>query len=537
MDPATTNGHQSRVAVQTSGLLALTVPSLLAGLLLELVLARTYGSSSIVDAFRVASLVYLFALNLFFAHLIPHVVVPVFSFVSAQNGAELAWKLILSVNSWLGYCLAGPLIVACAKPQVLLNILAPSMASAAGSDATLLVRASVISFALLLISGTLTGALHANGIFWPSAVAPTLISVSTIVCVVASRPELAAEGLAAGLVLGSLLVTILHVLHVYSLSSSYGVRLRHWIVPLFHSQTAEFARGFSPLALAALSGQMINILVFRSLTGVAVGAAALYGYALKLTHFIYTPSAKFSTVVFPHLARTHAAATSDQLYEILARSARVVLLVALPSAAVFWILRHPLVSALYGTSKLTSTDLAAVGNLFGILLLASPLGALTSLLTKACAARHRTVFPFLGAVVALLIVVLLIHPLSSAYGAYGVAVAWVLGSAGNVVVLLLWGGVPTYVASAGTIQHLVRVLLVSGASGVAAEFGLSFTPVAHVGGVQAVALLVLLTSLSFAIGFACSILLRVRESLQLLRFAARCIGRYSRPLQETTRGT
>jgi peptidoglycan biosynthesis protein MviN/MurJ (putative lipid II flippase) len=67
------------VLAETSGLVALSVLSPVAGLAVEMALAWRFGTSAVVDAYRVTVLLVVFVQQLFVTAILPFVIVPIFA--------------------------------------------------------------------------------------------------------------------------------------------------------------------------------------------------------------------------------------------------------------------------------------------------------------------------------------------------------------------------------------------------------------------------------------------------------------------------
>ncbi len=268
------------------------------------------------------------------------------------------------------------------------------------------------------------------------------------------------------------------------------------------------------------------MLIFRSLSGLAVGAAGLYGYAFKLTHLVYLPTATLTAVVFPHLARSHAAKDPKAFSNILARSARMIVFVAVPSAAVCWALRLVIVEDLFGGGALTGPDLTLIGELFGTLVFASPMGVLMSLVTKSCASRHRTVAPFAGSCAAVLAAAILLAVLPARFGAPGVAATWVAASGVQLAVTVLWARLRAqYLVSARTLGYLGRILAISLGGALAATLWARFLPPLSSALVGSWPGLLLLGTLSAMSLFGLALAFRLPEAQDFTRLAAAQVAR------------
>ncbi len=217
------NPPRSGIARQTSLLIPLALLGPAVGFLLELLLARTYGTSGLMDAFRIAALIHLFGLNILFTQLMPHVVVPAFSALAAREGTAGAWRATLSFNAVLSLAGALGVLVIALKADVVVSLLGPGLAAEVRPQAILLVCAACLSLVLIAFSGTLSAALGAIGILWPSRVTPPLISGLMIASIFWLHGRHPAFALAIGLTAGSAAVALLHVIRAQLCCSALGI--------------------------------------------------------------------------------------------------------------------------------------------------------------------------------------------------------------------------------------------------------------------------------------------------------------------------
>jgi len=450
-----------RIATQATRLVSLSLLSPLAGFALEVLLARVYGASGLVDAFRIASLILLLGLNLFFTQLLPHIVVPMFLDCRVRKGEKEAWETLLSLSSLMAYLGVGSLVVLCFHPEPILQTLGPGLPASISGDAVILLYCYSASFILILWSGILSSILYTYGLFWLNRVTPIVISVSTIGALALFGERAGAVALGGGALTGSVAVALIHFISARKLSAGSRIESRSWLIPGYHQDLIRNWRVSLPVILALLNSQAVGILLYRALSLMGTGSAALYGYGLKLTHLVYTPGAALVTVVFPSLSRAQAREAREEFEHLSDKAVRMVLFLTVPSAAVLWGLRFHTATVLFGGGALSKAELTRVGDLFGILLIGAPAGALVALLTRTYASLRSNV-PTLVASVCSLSLVTALLPVAKGYGPGGVAWVGVLSAITNTGVMFGWGAVRRNIFPAGeTVKYVAKLLLVS----------------------------------------------------------------------------
>ncbi|MHB1688298.1 MAG: murein biosynthesis integral membrane protein MurJ [Ignavibacteriaceae bacterium] len=417
-------------------LTVLSVLSPVSGVLLEMVLAWRFGASSVVDAFRIASLVVVLGNQLFFGYLLPHVVVPLFSEYRAKGleyeGLRLTFSLalILSLVSlifiyWVWF-----------DPEALVGLLGPGLAAPGREAASLLVRCYSLVFLLMLWSGVVSGILYVYRVFWLSAVAQLLPNLFVVMSIFIASRELGVGALALGILLGYTAMlglfihTLIHISRVSSIRLSACLKLG----PRDGLQKALYLS--VPLVLAIFIGQWGSIIINRALSGMPPGTLAEFGYAWKLLALISLLPAGLATVIFPAFSDAHANNNPSEFSRLVTRAFRMTLLLTLPLAAALFVERIPLVSLIFRRGGMSMTAVAETGQLFGILLVGAPAGALSAALYKVAFSKQDTKSPTIVALISALAITGLVPHAAETGGANGVAWAFSAITWGSTLIML-----------------------------------------------------------------------------------------------------
>jgi len=392
-----------------------------AGVVVETVLAWRYGVSFVVDGFRVAYLLIAFGGALFFAQLMPNVIIPLFSEIRAKASDEEAWRFAL----WYGVVAGGALLLLSAwvwiAPGALFGFLGPGLSGAAQREGQLMLRYFIFSFSLMVWSGVMNGVLNAYQVF---AVLPTAQFAANLVlaAAIAFWPPAGALPLIIGVAGGALVTVAAHVTALFSLANRLGISLPALLLPFPRERLMRAAWLSGPL-VAMLAIQYYAVALYnRALSMLPAGSIAEYGYAWKmLTMANFVPTA-LATVVFSSLAAV-AASPQGEIGRLFDRAVRMTLFLTIPPAGVLYIHRLDLVRLLLARGAMNAGDVQVIARLLGILLLSAPALAISGIVYKFLYAKQTTAIPAAINVAAAAVVFWLVPYAARNWGAPGVAAA------------------------------------------------------------------------------------------------------------------
>lgn len=415
-------------------LTVLSVLSPFSGLVMEMVLAWRYGASGTMDAFRIASLVVVLGNQLFFGYLLPHVVVPLFSEYRAKGLEYEGWRLAFSLALILS--LVSLIFVSWVwfDPEALVGLLGPGLAVPSRDDASLLMRCFSLAFLLMVWSGVVSGILYVYRVFWLSAIAQLLPNLFVVLTVFIMGKEFGVGALALGVLLGYMAMlglfgyTLIRISRVSSIRLPACLKLgpRDGLLKALHLSV--------PLVVTIIIGQWGIIIINRALSEMPPGTLAEFGYAWKLLALISLLPASLATVIFPAFSDAHARDNLAEFSRLVTRAFRMTLLLTLPLAAILFVERVPLVSLMFGRGGMSMAAAAEIGQLFGILLIGAPAGALSAALCKVAFSMQDTKSPTIVALISALAITGLVPRAAETGGANGVA--WVFSA-------ITWGSTLT----------------------------------------------------------------------------------------------
>ncbi len=385
----------------TSIVSAMTLLSRILGLVRDVVFARMFGASLVMDAFLVANRIPNMLRRFFAEGAFSQGFVPVMGRYREQHTDGEAREFAAAVAGTLGVVLFIVTAIGVVAAPVLVAVVAPGFV---GDDGRFDLAALMLRFTfpyLLFVSLTAFagGVLNTYGRFAVPAFTPVLLNVVLIGFAVLLAPRLEQPGMA--LAYAVLCAGIVQLL--FQLPFLARIRMLGW--PRWRPGHAGVKRVLR-LMLPAIFGSSVaqlNVLIggiLASLLG--VGKISLLYYADRLMEF---PLGLFgialATVTLPYLSRQHATGSHEEFSATLDWSMRLVLLIAAPAALGLAILAGPLVATIFFGGEFDADDVA----LTALALQAFALGLIgfsyVKVLAPAFFARENTVTPVRIALIAL----------------------------------------------------------------------------------------------------------------------------------------
>jgi putative peptidoglycan lipid II flippase len=290
--------------------------------------------------------------------------------------------------------LALGLLVLVAAP-LLVPLITPGFTAAQTELAVRLTRIMVLSPILLALGSVATSALNARGRFSASALAPIAYNLAIILAAVVLGPVMGVDGLAIGVVLGSLghvLVQLPAILRARGFR--YDLR-----IDLSDPSARQALLLMGPRALGMGAGQITFLVNTTLASGLGVGAIVAYNVAFTILQIpIGVLGVPLGIVLLPAMARALATGAWDEFGRLVVRSLRLLLYVMLFLTAVAIVLREQVVTLLfeYGRFDQRAIDLTASTLLLFLLGLAGH--ALIVVLARAFYAGQDTRTPVIAAI-------------------------------------------------------------------------------------------------------------------------------------------
>lgn len=347
-----------KLVARTSLVSGMTLISRVLGLVRDVVFARFFGASLVMDAFLVANRIPNMLRRFFAEGAFSQGFVPVMARYRQNHAHNEAREFVDSVAGTLGIILFVVTLVGVLAAPILVAIVAPGFIGTDGRFdlATLMLRFTFPYLFFVSLTAFAGGVLNTYGRFGVPAFTPVILNIVLIGAAVWLSPRLDEPGMA--LAYAVFIAGALQLLF----QLPFLARIRALPRPKWSPGHAGVRRT-AKLILPAIFGSsvaQINVLIggiIASLLG--VGKISLLYYADRLMEF---PLGLFgialATVTLPYLSKLHAKKAKDEFAQTLDWSLKLALLIAVPAALGLIVLAEPLVATIFHGGAFGGSDVA-----------------------------------------------------------------------------------------------------------------------------------------------------------------------------------
>lgn len=345
-----------RLIAKTSVVSGMTLLSRILGLVRDVVFARYFGATLVMDAFLVANRIPNMLRRFFAEGAFSQGFVPVMARYRERHEHDDARDFVDAVAGTFGMILFLVTLAGVIAAPLLVAIVAPGFIGDDGRFelATLMLRFTFPYLFFVSLTAFAGGILNTYGRFGVPAFTPVILNVVLIAGAIWLAPLLDEPGmaLAYAVFVAGLCQLLFQV--------PFLVRIRVMPRPRW-ARHHEGVRRVTKLMLPAIFGSsvaQINVLlggIIASMLG--VGKISLLYYSDRLMEF---PLGLFgialATVTLPYLSRQAANESHDEFANTLDWSMKLVLLIAIPAAVGLIVLSEPLVATIFFGGVFTSDD-------------------------------------------------------------------------------------------------------------------------------------------------------------------------------------
>jgi putative peptidoglycan lipid II flippase len=345
-----------RLLQSTSVVSAMTLISRILGLVRDVVFARFFGASIVMDAFIVANRIPNMLRRFFAEGAFSQGFVPVMARYKEKNNHDDARQMIDAVAGTLGLILFVVTLIGVIAAPLLVLIVAPGFVGEDGRFdlATAMLRFTFPYLFFVSLTAFAGGILNTYGKFAAPAFTPVLLNIALIASAIWLAPQMEEPGMA--LAYGVFLAGLVQLLfQIPFLAKIRAVPRPRWRPG--HEGVKRVGRLMLP-AIFGSSVAQINVLlggVIASLLG--VGKISLLYYSDRLMEF---PLGLFgialATVTLPYLSRQAANNSMSDFGKTVDWSMKLVFLIATPAAIGLIILAQPLVTTIFYGGVFTRFD-------------------------------------------------------------------------------------------------------------------------------------------------------------------------------------
>jgi putative peptidoglycan lipid II flippase len=407
--------------------------SRLLGWIRVVVIGTTFGASGELDsffaAFRIPDLIF----QLVAAGALASALIPVLGGLLATDQEQRAWRVASTVTNLMMLALFVLAVVVAIAAPVLIPLITPGFDVVQTARTIELTRIMLLSPILLALGSVATSILNAQDRFTAAAMAPIVYNVAIIAAAIVLAPTLGVEGLAIGVVIGSLLHLLVQLRSLFAGGFRYEP-----IIERRDPAAREALILMAPRAIGLGVTQLTFVVSTTLASGLATGSITAFNIAFTILQIpIGVIGVPLGVVVFPSMARELARGAVSEYMVLLTRSLRLLLFVMLPLTGLGMVLRQPIVGLLfdYGKFGQGAVDLTASTLLYFLTGLAGH--ALIAVLARAFYAGRDTATPVVAAILAVVVNVGLGIILVGPLGLSGLALAIAAGAWLEATVLLV----------------------------------------------------------------------------------------------------
>jgi putative peptidoglycan lipid II flippase len=489
------------------------------------VIGNTFGASAELDAFFAAFRIPDLIFQLVAAGALSSALIPIVASLFTTDEQGRAWRVVSTVINLMLIGLAVLAVGFFILAPVIVPIITPGFAGAQLDKTVELTRIMLVSPIFLALGAVATSVLNAGGRFAASAVAPIVYNLAIIGAAVFLAPTMGVDGLALGVVAGSLGHLLIQLRPLARLGFRYEPHIDR-----ADPQARKALVLMAPRAIGLGASQITFIVVTSLATTLGVGAVSDFNFAFALLQIpLGIIGVPLGIVLLPSLSRDAAVGHEKAFAALLTRALRLLIYVMIPIAILGAVVRLPVVEILFGSGAIRTSDLELIAVTLSGFLIGLPAHAMIAVLARAFYARQDTVTPVAAAVGAVAInctlAVVLVGPLGLPGIALAIATAaWAEGLA---LLVILYRRLPYF-----ALRGLGRVGIEAVAGGAIAGAGafavLKFADSLVGADPGRLALVVEVTVVSIAFGMvyaALSVVLRIPELPSIVGVMADVIRR------------
>ena len=340
----------------TSVVSLMTLLSRILGLVRDVVFARMFGATIVMDAFIVANRIPNMLRRFFAEGAFSQGFVPVMARYRENGDQEEARRFVDAIAGTLGLILFVVTLIGVLAATLLVFIVAPGFVGEDGRFdlATAMLRFTFPYLFFVSLTAFAGGVLNTYGRFGASAFTPVILNVVLIASALWLAPQTAEPGMA--LAYGVFIAGVVQLaFQVPFLAKIHAVPRPRWQPG--HAGVKRVGKLVLP-AIFGSSVAQINVLlggIIASMLG--VGKVSLLYYSDRLMEF---PLGLFgialATVTLPYLSRQAATNSMEAFSNTLDWSMKLVVLIATPAAAGLIILAEPLIATIFYGGEFTESD-------------------------------------------------------------------------------------------------------------------------------------------------------------------------------------
>lgn len=396
----------------------ITLSAKVLGMLRDILLAASYGTTPEAVAYDTASRLPLIIFDFVIGGVITSSFIPVFNELLVKKGKKDALDFAGSYVNVILLITAVITVIGIIFSGALVGLLAPDVSE---DTAALAASLSRIMFPMIIFTGlafSFVGLLQSFGNFLLPAVISLVSNLIMVLYFIFFNKTFGIHGLAVAMLVGWGSQAIIQLPAVLKNGFRFTLKL---------DLKSPYIKKAFAMALPILVGSWVqpfcNLINTRFASSFEGGISAM-GYANRLYLIIVGVFTFVATnLLFPYFSKVQASGDSEAEEKLTRTSVKSLMLIILPITAGIFVLSEPLISIIYQRGEFNERDVEMTAEALRFFSLGMPFYALNEVCTKKFFAEQRTVPPMITALVAIFMNFVLVVILSDVMGLAGIALS------------------------------------------------------------------------------------------------------------------
>ncbi|MBC7328825.1 murein biosynthesis integral membrane protein MurJ [bacterium] len=403
------------------------------GFLREVVIARLFGATRLVDIYVAAFTIPDILFFLLSGGALSSAFVPVYTQYLATKNREEARRMLSSLLTLLALLLFFVVAIAEIFAYPLVKIVVPHFSPDDLAYCVFLTRLMLPSVIFFVLGGIFTGVSYCHQKFLVPTISGVIYNLLIILGGVFLGPSIKVTGLSIGVVVGSFLGNfLLQIWYILKLGEK-----PFFCLDLRHAGVRKVFLIMLPI-IFTLSVSQVTVVINRVLaSGLGEGAIAGLNYANRLTQFpLGIFGQALGIAVFPTLSALAAVGKLEDLKRTNSLAIRTLFFLNIPSAIFFILFGIPIVQFVYERGAFTHSDTIMTAQILAFYSLSLPALSANQIINRTFYSLQDSLTPLFSGVASVILCAILNVVFVGPFGVRGLALASSISAYFNMFLLL-----------------------------------------------------------------------------------------------------
>ncbi len=396
----------------------ITLSAKVLGMVRDILLAASYGTTSAAVAYDTASRLPLIIFDFVIGGVITASFIPIFNEILVKKSKKEALNFASSYVNIILIITTAITLIGVAFSGTLVGLLAPDIPDSTASLATSLSR---IMFPMIIFTGlafSFVGILQSFGKFLLPSVISLVSNLVMVLYFLVFNERFGIRGLAFSMLIGWGAQALIQLPAVIKTGFRFTLKTDF--------RSPYIKRSFAmalPILISSWVQPFCNLINTRFSSSIIGGISAM-GYANRLYLIIVGVFTFVATnLLFPYFSKAKAKGDTEEESRLTRASIRSLMLIILPITVGIWVLSEPIVSIIYQRGEFNAEDVKMTAEALRFFSLGMPFYALNEVCTKKFFAEQKTLPPMLTALISIVFNFIFVIFLSEKMGIGGIALS------------------------------------------------------------------------------------------------------------------